>query len=94
MRNFGANTASLLGTLLGMVCAREMRMIGTVFLMMSIVSFVPGLGLYRGMRYFGDSMTRLGAEQIIYAMGIIAMIVLGQAFGSFLFRAFHRNHHQ
>ena len=81
---------TLLGTLLGMVCAREMRMIGTVFLMMSIVSFVPGLGLYRGMRYFGDSMTRLGAEQIIYAMGIIAMIVLGQAIGSFLFRAVFR----
>lgn len=84
---------TLLGTLLGMVCAREMRMIGTIFLMMSIVSFVPGLGLYRGMRFFGDGLTRLGAEQIIYAMGIIAMIVLGQAVGSFLFRAVFRHPH-
>ncbi len=80
--------ASLTGSLLGLFCALRMKMIGTVFLMLSIISFVPGLGLYRTMQYLGAGETAPGADQGIRAMITIAMIALGQGTGSFLFRAF------
>ena len=90
----GIFLGTLAGTFAGLWCAVRMKMIGTTFLMMTIVSFVPGLGLYRCMWELGEGATGAGAKQGVAAMIIIAMIVLGQAFGSFLFRAFHRNHHQ
>ncbi len=77
------------GSLAGLFLARRLRMIGTIFLMTSIVSFVPGLGLYRCMEYLGAGAARLGAEEGSRAMISIAMIVLGQGVGSFLFRALH-----
>lgn len=80
---------SLAGSLTGLSLARHLRMIGTVYLMMSIVSFVPGLGLYRCMEYFGAGEARLGAETLIQAMITIVMIVMGQALGSFIDRALH-----
>ncbi len=82
---------SLTGSLAGLWCARHMRMIGTVFLMMSIVSFVPGLGLYRCMQFLGAGSMLAGAEQGIAAMIDIAMIVLGQGMGSHIFRLIHGN---
>ncbi len=81
---------ALTGSMAGLWCAKHMRMIGTVFLMMSIVSFVPGLGLYRCMEFLGAGSMRQGAEQGIAAMIDIAMIVLGQGFGSYLFRGIQR----
>ncbi len=81
--------ASLTGSLLALVCARHMHMIGTIFLMMSIISFVPGLGLYRSMQFLGAGNSAAGADQAVQAMETIAMIVLGQIAGNLIFRAFH-----
>ena len=78
---------SLFGCLVALHCSKWLKMIGTTFLMMSIVSFVPGLGLYRCMEYLGAGRMRLGAEQGVAAMITIAMIVLGQSTGSFLYKA-------
>ena len=78
---------SMFGALAALYCSKRLKMIGTTFLMMSIVSFVPGLGLYRCMEYLGAGQTRLGAEQGVAAMITIAMIVLGQSTGSFLYRS-------
>ena len=61
-------------------------LIGTVFLMLSIVSFVPGLGLYRCMHHLGEGTTIQGANEGVHAMITIAMIVFGQGAGSFLYR--------
>ncbi|MBR6954028.1 MAG: threonine/serine exporter family protein [Clostridia bacterium] len=81
---------AMTGSMAGLWCSGRMRMIGTVFLMMSIVSFVPGLGLYRCMEFLGNGQTGLGAEQGVAAMIDIAMIVLGQGLGSYLFRSLKR----
>ncbi|MBQ6174191.1 MAG: threonine/serine exporter family protein [Clostridia bacterium] len=77
---------SLTGAMAALFCARWLRMISTVFLMMSIVAFVPGLGLYQCMHYLGEGETVQGAQAGIQAMISIAMIVLGQSIGSYLFR--------
>ena len=45
---------SLFGSLAGQLCARKMKIIGTVFLMSAIVPVVPGLGLYRMMAFLGQ----------------------------------------
>ena len=90
----GANLAiflgSLAGSVLALLLARRERMISTVFLMMSIVPFVPGLGLYRCMRFIGAGDTAAGVQEGVAAMIAIAMIVIGQGFGSFLIRAIRR----
>ncbi len=77
---------SLCGSLAALICARRMKMIGTIFLMLSIVSFVPGLGLYRCMHHLGGGATVQGANDGVRAMITIAMIVFGQGAGSFLYR--------
>ncbi len=82
-------TASLLGSMVALVFARRLHMIGTVFLMMSIISFVPGLGLYRSMQFLGAGESANGADQAITAMRTIAMIVLGQIAGNLIFRGIH-----
>ena len=79
---------SLMGSILALCCAAKMKMIGTIFLMLSIVSFVPGLGLYRSMRFLGAGLTSAGVDQGIGAMVTILMIALGQGTGSLVFRAF------
>ncbi len=81
--------ASLLGSMLGLTCARRLHMIGTIFLMMSIISFVPGLGLYRSMQFLGAGDSAEGADQAVLAMRTIAMIVLGQIAGNLIFRGIH-----
>jgi len=84
---------SLMGSILALCCAAKMKMIGTIFLMLSIVSFVPGLGLYRSMQFLGNAQIRPGAEQGVEAMMLIVMIALGQATGSLLFGIFHARRH-
>ena len=81
---------ALLGSLLGHLLARKLRMIHTVFLMASIVPVVPGLGLYRMMASFGRGETMLGADLGIQAMITIAMLALGLSMGSFVNRIIHR----
>ena len=82
--------ATLAGTVAALALARRLKTVGTTFLMMSIVAFVPGLGLYRTMQFFGSGDIRGGAAQGVEAMVTIIMIALGQAVGSMLFRFFQR----
>ena len=77
---------SLFGSLTGQLCARKMKMIGTVFLMSAIVPVVPGLGLYRMMAYLGQGHTAAGVDLGIQAMITITMITLGMSMGSFIDR--------
>ena len=81
---------SMFGSVTGQLCARKMRIIGTVFLMSAIVPVVPGLGLYRMMGYLGQGRTSDGANLGIQAMITIAMIVLGMSVGSYLDRLISR----
>ena len=79
----------LLGSILGHICARRMRIINTVYLMSAIVPVVPGLGLYRTMASLGQGRMQQGANQGVQAMIIIAMTALGLIMGSFLDRMVH-----
>ena len=89
----GIFCGALFGSLLGLFCARHMRMIGTVFLMSAIVPVVPGLSLYRMMAYLGQSRTNEGAALGVQAMITIAMIALGLGVGSFVDRLIHSRRH-
>ena len=88
---------SLFGSLAGQLCARRMKIIGTVFLMSAIVPVVPGLGLYRMMSLLGQGRISDGANMGIQAMITIGMIALGLGAGALLDRIFHfhglKNHH-
>lgn len=77
---------ALAGSLLAQTCARKMRMIATVFITLSIVSLVPGLGLYRCMEYLGAGKNALGVQAGVSAMTDIMMIALGLGVGSLVFR--------
>lgn len=77
---------ALAGSLLAQLCARKMRMIATIFVTLSIVSLVPGLGLYRCMEYLGAGKNALGLQAGVSAMTDIMMIALGLGVGSLVFR--------
>lgn len=77
---------ALAGSLLAQLCARKMRMIATIFITLSIVSLVPGLGLYRCMEYLGAGKNALGLQAGVSAMTDIMMIALGLGVGSLVFR--------
>ena len=74
---------SLFGSLAGLLCARLMKIIGTVFLMSAVVPVVPGLGLYRMMAALGQGQIAAGAKTGIQAMITVAMIALGLGAGAF-----------
>lgn len=78
--------AALFGSLLAQFCARKMRMIATIFLLLSVVALVPGLGLYRCMEQLGHQQYALGAQTGILTMVGILMMALGIGVGSFLFK--------
>jgi uncharacterized membrane protein YjjB (DUF3815 family) len=88
---------SLFGSLAGQLCARRMKIIGTVFLMSAIVPVVPGLGLYRMMAFLGQGRIEDGVSMGLSAMITIGMIALGLGAGAVLDRIFHarrpKNHH-
>ena len=88
---------ALCGSLAGQLCARKMKIIGTVFLMSAVVPVVPGLGLYRMMAFLGQSRISDGASMGIHAMITIAMIALGLGAGALADRILHshsrKNHH-
>ena len=69
--------AALFGSLLAQFCARKMRMIATIFLLLSVVALVPGLG---------HQQYALGAQTGILTMAGILMMALGIGVGSFLFK--------
>lgn len=78
--------AALFGSLMAQFCARRMRMIATIFLLLSVVALVPGLGLYRCMEQLGRNEYALGAQTGILTMAGILMMALGIGVGSFLFK--------
>ena len=88
---------AFIGSLAGQLCARAMRIIGTVFLMSAIVPVVPGLALCRMMAYLGQGQITNGVNMGIRAMITIGMIALGLGAGALLDRIFHsrglKNHH-
>ena len=77
---------AFLGSILGQYCARRMQMIATIFVLLSMIPLVPGLGLYRCMHFLAQEMYSAGADAGVRAMVDIVMIALGLAVGSFLFR--------
>lgn len=76
---------ALFGSMMGQWCARKMQMIATIFILLSIVPSVPGLGLYRFMEMLGSERMAEGAQSGVNAMMSIAMIALGIGVGNFLF---------
>ena len=90
-------TSIFLGSLAGLLCARKMKIIGTVFLMSAVIPVVPGLGLYRMMAYLGQGRIMDGADTGIRAMITVAMIALGLGAGAMIDRMLHsrsmKNHH-
>ena len=87
---------SLFGSLAGLLCARKMKIIGTVFLMSAVVPVVPGLGLYRMMAALGQRQLAAGAMTGLQAMITIAMIALGLGAGAFIDRVLwsRKAHHE
>nr|MBR4281355.1 threonine/serine exporter family protein [Clostridia bacterium] len=77
---------ALLGSILGQYCARRMQMIATIFVLLSMIPLVPGLGLYRCMHFLAQEMYSAGADAGVRAMVDVVMIALGLAVGSYLFR--------
>lgn len=77
---------ALVGSLLGQYCARRMRMIATIFLLLGMIPLVPGLGLYRCMSYLAQEMYSEGADAGVRAMVDIVMIAFGLGIGSYIFR--------
>ena len=83
---------ALLGSILGQYCARRMQMIATIFVLLSMIPLVPGLGLYRCMHFLAQEMYSQGADAGVRAMVDVVMIALGLAMGSFIFRMAIRTH--
>lgn len=81
---------ALLGSVLGQYCARRMQMIASIFVLLSMIPLVPGLGIYRCMHYLAQEMYSEGANAGVRAMVDVVMIALGLAVGSFIFRMFAR----
>ena len=81
---------ALLGSLCAQLMARRLHIISTVFVLLSIVAAVPGLGLYRFMELLGAGQTGSAGSVGAAAMTSILMIALGIACGSMLDRVFHK----
>lgn len=77
---------ALLGSVLGQYCTRRMQMIASIFVLLSMIPLVPGLGLYRCMHFLAQEMYSAGADAGVRAMVDVVMIALGLAVGSFIFR--------
>ena len=94
LQEFGVNEpmaifiGALLGSILGQYCARRMCMIATIFVLLSMIPLVPGLGLYRCMHFLAQEMYGAGADAGVRAMVDVVMIALGLAVGNFIFRVF------
>ena len=88
---------SFFGSLAGQLCARKIKIIGTVFLMSAVIPVVPGLELYRMMAFLGQNRIAEGANMGIHAMITVAMIALGLGAGAMIDRIIFsrsvKNHH-
>ena len=81
---------ALLGSVLGQYCARRMRMIASIFVLLAMIPLVPGVGLYRCMHYLAQEMYGAGADAGVRAMVDVVMIALGLAVGSYICRLVFR----
>ena len=81
---------ALTGALLGQFCARRMRMIATIFLLLGMIPLVPGLGLYRCMSFLAQGLYTEGVKAGVSAMVDIVMIAFGLGIGSYGIRLFRR----
>ena len=77
---------ALIGAFLAHYCARRMRMIATIFLLLAMIPLVPGMGLYRCMALLAQEAYREGVDAGVRAMVDIVMIAFGQGMGSYFFR--------
>lgn len=77
---------ALLGSLLGQYCARRMKMIATIFILLAMIPLVPGLGLYRCMSYLAQEMYSEGVDAGVRAMVDIVLIAFGLGIGGYIFR--------
>ncbi len=77
---------ALLGSVAGQYLARRMQMIASIFVLLSMIPLVPGLGLYRCMHFLAQGLYSEGASAGVHAMVDVVMIALGLAVGSFIFR--------
>ena len=77
---------ALLGSVHGQYMARRMQMIASIFVLLSMIPLVPGLGLYRCMHFLAQEMYSAGADAGVRAMVDVVMIALGLAVGNFIFR--------
>lgn len=82
--------AALLGSVLGQVCARKMRMIASIFILLAMIPLVPGLGLYRCMAFLAQGLYTEGVKAGVSAMVDIVMIAFGLGIGSYGIRLFRR----
>jgi len=78
---------ALVGSLAAQMLARRMHMISTIFVLLSIVPAVPGLGIYQFMEKLGSGEYSDGAAVGVEAMITVLGIALGIAAGSVIFRA-------
>ncbi len=80
----------LAASLLAHFAARRMRMIATIFLTLSIIPAVPGLGLYRFMALLAQGRTGESIHVGVTAMTDIVMISLALGVSSFLSKRIKR----
>lgn len=66
--------------------SRHYKLIGTVYMTIAIVPFVPGYTLYRGIALIGQGSNSSGAGFVADAMVVILMIVIGLSLGDFISR--------
>lgn len=81
---------ALLGSVLGQVCARKMRMIASIFILLAMIPLVPGLGLYRCMAFLAQGLYSEGVKAGVGAMVDIVMIAFGLGVGSYGIRLFRQ----
>ena len=81
---------ALLGSVLGQLCARRMRMIASIFILLAMIPLVPGLGLYRCMAFLAQGLYTEGVKAGVSAMVDIVMIAFGLGMGSYGIRLFRR----
>ena len=82
---------ALLGSVLGQVCARKMRMIASIFILLAMIPLVAGLGLYRCMSFLAQGLYGEGARAGVGAMVDIVMIAFGLGVGSYGIKLFRRS---
>ena len=82
---------ALLGSVLGQLCARRMRMIASIFILLAMIPLVPGLGLYRCMAFLAQGLYGEGARAGVGAMVAIVMNAFGLGVGSYGIKLFRRS---